>query len=70
VSPASVFFSTAELNGPDGIISLDANGASIVNRWHTPQRHVTVVITHRFHLAPGVTPGVYAWPLRYEVVPL
>jgi hypothetical protein len=70
VWPTSEFFAKAELAGPEGITLVGANGASVVNRWKTPDRHATLSITHRFYLASGLAPGVYAWPLKYEVQPL
>jgi hypothetical protein len=70
VWPASEIFSSAELSGPEGATTVGVNGASIVNRWKSADRQTTLSITHRFHLASGLTPGVYTWPLKYEVVPI
>ena len=50
-------------------VTIGAAGGSVVQRWQHGQA-VALNLSWRFYLAPGVTAGEYAWPLRLDVRPL
>jgi hypothetical protein len=62
-------FSTLTVHGLDSALSLGAEGGTVVQRWQHPQP-VTLTLTYRFALLPGMTAGAYPWPLRLDVRPL
>jgi hypothetical protein len=62
-------FSAMVIQGLDSNLELGADGGSVVQRWQRPQA-VNLSLRFRFALAPGVTPGIYPWPVRMAVRPL
>jgi hypothetical protein len=50
-------------------LALGADGGSVVQRWQRPQA-VNLSLRFRFALTPGLTPGIYPWPVRMVVRPL
>ncbi len=61
--------SSIVVHGLDSDQVLGAEGGTIVQRWQRPQV-VNLSLKFRLVLAPGLTPGRYAWPLRVAVRPL
>src|SRR5271155_1372168 len=62
-------FSALRIQGLESNTELGADGGSVVQRWQRPQA-INLSLRFRFSLAPGVTPGVYPWPVRITVRPL
>jgi hypothetical protein len=62
-------FSAMVIQGLDSNTELGADGGSVVQRWQRPQA-INLSLRFRFALAPGVTPGIYPWPVRMAVRPL
>jgi hypothetical protein len=62
-------FSAMVIQGLDSNLELGADGGSVVQRWQRPQA-INLSLRFRFALAPGVTPGIYPWPVRMAVRPL
>ncbi len=62
-------FSAMVIQGLDSNLELGADGGSVVQRWQRPQA-MNLSLRFRFALAPGVTPGIYPWPVRMAVRPL
>jgi hypothetical protein len=61
--------SAMTVHGLESDSLLGADGGTIVQRWQRPQS-VSLSLTFRFALAPGVMPGLYPWPVRVAVHPL
>jgi hypothetical protein len=61
--------SSMSIQGLDSELALGADGGSVVQRWQRPQA-VNLSLRFRFALAPGVTAGLYPWPVRMAVRPL
>jgi hypothetical protein len=57
------------IQGLDSDLALGADGGSVVQRWQRPQA-VNLSLRFRFALTPGLTPGIYPWPVRMAVRPL
>jgi hypothetical protein len=57
------------IQGLDSDLTLGADGGSVVQRWQRPQA-VNLSLRFRFALTPGLTPGIYPWPVRMAVRPL
>jgi len=66
VLPLSPLFSTVSIRGLGSEVSLEQDGGTIVQRWQHGGS-VSLALTYRFHLRPGVQPGEYPWPLRLRV---
>ena len=61
--------SAMTIQGLDSELALGADGGSAVQRWQRPQA-LSLSLKFRFSLLPGLTPGVYPWPVRVAVRPL
>jgi len=69
VWPATSVFTSADLTTAGSIATIAQDGGTVMERGaHGPSS--LVVLDVRFKLAPGVAPGHYPWPLRYQVRPL
>jgi len=65
VWPQLQVFSTVVVRSGDSQAELGADGGEIFERrWGNM---LPLALDFRFMLAPGVKPGVYPWPLRYQV---
>jgi len=61
--------SSVVIHGLSSEQSVGAEGGTIVQRWQSPHT-VTLSLTFRLVLAPGLTAGRYPWPMRVAVRPL
>jgi hypothetical protein len=61
--------SAMTIQGLDSELALGADGGSVVQRWQHAQA-VNLSLRFRFLLQPGLTPGMYPWPVRMTVRPL
>ena len=69
VAAQSPWFEAVAIGGLDTQVTLGAEGGTIVQRWHgVPSRALELRL--RFTLAPGLMPGLYAWPLQLRARPL
>jgi hypothetical protein len=69
VQPQAGWFSSLAVFGAGGQVMLGSEGGTIVERG--PVAGLTSLeLTYRFVLPPGVTPGLYPWPLHLLVQPL
>ncbi len=59
-------FQAVEIDGIGDAIELGPRGGTVVQREGTVGKRV-VALNYRFALAPGTTPGTYAWPLELVV---
>jgi hypothetical protein len=66
VVPTARIFSQIEVNTPRGRASLSADGGQMVELSSGGSAD-PVLLDLRFKLLPGVVPGRYAWPLRFDV---
>jgi hypothetical protein len=65
VWPQVQVFSTVVVRNGDSQAELGADGGEIFERrWG---KTLPLTLDFRFVLAPGVKPGVYPWPLRFQV---
>ena len=65
VWPQVQVFSTVVVRSGDSQAELGADGGEIFERrWG---KMLPLPLDFRFTLAPGVKPGVYPWPLRFQV---
>ncbi|HUL46947.1 MAG TPA: hypothetical protein VLV25_07590 [Steroidobacteraceae bacterium] len=65
VWPQLQVFSTVVVRSGDSQAELGADGGEIFERrWG---KMLPLPLDFRFTLAPGVKPGVYPWPLRFQV---
>jgi hypothetical protein len=69
VQPRAALFTRAQISGLDSTVEVGPNGGSVVQRWQH-QRVMRISMGYRFYLTPGLTPGVYPWPLQLSVTPL
>ena len=69
VWPAAGMFRAVDVGGVGAPVRLSADGGSIVARGQRGQA-LGLDLTIRFALAPGLAPGRYPWPLRFQVRPL
>jgi hypothetical protein len=69
VWPAAPVFRAVEIAGFGGDVRLGDDGGAIVARGARGAA-LPLVLDFRFTLAPGLEPGVYPWPLRFQVRPL
>lgn len=68
VWPQVQVFSSVTVRNGDIRAELAAHGGEIFERrWG---QKIFVALDFRFVLAPGVEPGVYPWPVRFQVSPL
>ena len=67
--PVNSLMTSVIVSGLESEQSLGADGGTLVRRWQRPQS-LRLSLRFKFMLAPGVTPGRYAWPLQLEVRPL
>ena len=59
-------FQAVQIDGIGGTAELGSKGGTLVQAQVLPGRRV-VALDYRFVLAPGATPGTYAWPLELAV---
>jgi|SRR5579864_575987 len=65
VWPQVQVFSTVVVRSGDSQAELGADGGELFERrWG---KMLPLALDFRFMLAPGVTPGVYPWPLSFQV---
>ncbi|MEQ1715610.1 MAG: hypothetical protein ABL907_06445 [Hyphomicrobium sp.] len=65
VWPKIQVFSSVAVGDGDGRAELTADGGEIFERrWG---RRVALALDFRFMLAPGVKPGIYPWPVWFQV---
>jgi hypothetical protein len=55
-------FRTAQIEGFGRPVALGTRGAAPIEH-EAPAGTTTIAVSYRFHLAPGMAPGTYAWPL-------
>jgi hypothetical protein len=68
--PLGAPFEAVTIRGLGERIEFGTDGGSLVQRIADPARPVSLVLNYRLRLAPEATPGVYAWPLHFDVQPL
>jgi hypothetical protein len=69
VWPAAALFDSVEVTGAGTQATLATEGGAITLRGvHGPTSEL--ILDFRFALAPGLQPGRYPWPLRFDVRPL
>jgi hypothetical protein len=61
--------SSMTIRGMESDSVLGPEGGTIVQRWQRPHP-VSLSLQFRFALAPGLTAGLYPWPVRVAVHPL
>ncbi len=64
--PNGKLFQPIQIDGIGGAVDLGATGGTVVQQQVAAGRRV-VALDYRFALAPGTTPGTYAWPLELTV---
>ena len=69
VWPAVPVFREVLIRGLGADVRLSAEGGEIVSR-NARGPALPLVLDYRFALAPGLAPGRYPWPLRFQVRPL
>lgn len=68
VWPQVQLFSTVVVSNGETRAELGADGGEIFERrWG---QMLNLPLDFRFTLAPGVKPGIYPWPVRFQVSPL
>ncbi|HTY48912.1 MAG TPA: hypothetical protein VMB48_04385 [Steroidobacteraceae bacterium] len=71
VSPTAAVFTEVLVEGVGRQVTLGSNGGTIFERGGIGlSPPLALMLDFRFTLAPGVTPGRYPWPLRFQVRPL
>lgn len=66
IASDSSFFQAVQIRGIGSTADLGPHGGILVQR-ESPAGRRVVALDYRFVLAPGTTPGTYAWPLRLAV---
>jgi hypothetical protein len=69
VASQSPWFTAVAIEGLDTPVTLGAEGGTIVQRWQGAHSRA-LELRLRFRLAPGVPPGLYAWPVQLRARPL
>jgi hypothetical protein len=69
VWPAAPVFREVEILGFGADVRLGNDGGAIVAR-RARGASLPLLLDFRFTLAPGLAPGRYPWPLRFQVRPL
>ena len=69
VAAQSPWFAEVAIEGLDTRVTLGAEGGTIVQRWQGAAARV-LELRLRFRLAPGLPPGLYAWPVQLRARPL
>ena len=69
VWPAAPVFRAVEIQGFGADVRLGDDGGAIVARGARGAA-LPLVLDFRFTLAPGLAPGRYPWPLKFQVRPL
>ena len=59
-------FQSVQIDGIGNAVALGAAGGTVVQQQAVTGRRA-VALNYRFALAPGTTPGTYAWPLQLTV---
>jgi hypothetical protein len=67
--PVGNMFKSVEVSGLGTVITLGADGGTIVQRG-VVQQSQTHALSFRFMLSPDITPGTFPWPLHLSVRPL
>ena len=68
-APLSPLFRALSIRGLQQNVTLGGEGGTVVQRWQHGQA-VSLALSWRFYLTPGLAPGEYAWPLHMSVRPL
>ncbi|MDE2220039.1 MAG: hypothetical protein KGL25_03980 [Gammaproteobacteria bacterium] len=69
VAAQSPWFTAVTIDGLDSPVTLGVEGGTIVQRWHGANSRA-LGLRMCFKLAPGLLPGLYAWPLQLRARPL
>jgi hypothetical protein len=69
VWPTAPVFREVRIEGMGAQVRLGDEGGEIVTR-NVRGPALALVLDYRFALAPGLAPGLYPWPLRFQVRPL
>jgi len=69
VWPTAPVFREVRIEGLGAQVRLGDEGGEIVTR-NVRGPALPLVLDYRFALAPGLQPGLYPWPLRFQVRPL